>query len=141
MKKLKIGLLGMLFSCLLITSCNNLNDYNKETDDEVVPQEVIIGDELIYGESFSFQNVYEAILGELEETATTCRNARSAGVEQEPFEFEDTDLIEMVYFSVQPTTSDSIKLINEKMGYLNPVELDKDILQACDAEKIIFTKT
>lgn len=141
MKKLKIGLLGLLLTSLLVTSCSNFNDFSKEEADEVVPQEVVIGDELIYGESFSFQNVYEAILGELEDTARTCRSARSADGEEEPFEFEDSDLIKMVYFSVHPTSSDSLKLINEKMGYLNPVELDKDILQACDAEKLIFTKT
>ena len=144
MKKLKIVLSGVLFTGILLTSCTIFNDYSKETVNEVVPQEVIIGDELIYGESFSFQNVYDAILGELEETAITCRNARNARnavANPEPFEFEDSDFVEMVYFSVHPTTSDSIKLINEKMGYLNPVELDKDIIQACDAEKLIFTKT
>lgn len=27
------------------------------------------------------------------------------------------------------------------MGYLNPTELDKDIIQACDPDKIIFTST
>lgn len=140
----KISLLVMLSGSLLIASCKNGVDYSNEIPDEVVPQQVVIGDELIYGESFSFQDVYEAILGELEETATNCRtvrNARNAVTETEPFEFKDSDLVEMVYFSVHPTSSDSIKLINEKMGYLNPVELDKDILQACDAEKLIFIKT
>ena len=140
MKIKKIYLLVILFSSFFIIACNNV-DYTNETADDVISQEVVIGDELIYGESFSFQNVYEAILGELEDTTTTCRNARNLDVERKEFEFEDSDLVEMVYFSVQPTSSDSIKLINEKMGYLNPVELNKDILQACDAEKIIFTKT
>lgn len=32
-------------------------------------------------------------------------------------------------------------MINKKMGYLNPVELDKDIVQACDPDKLIFMTT
>lgn len=47
----------------------------------------------------------------------------------------------MVYFSVHPSTVDSLKMINKKMGYLNPVELDKDIVQACDPDKLIFMTT
>ena len=101
-KSKKIYLLAMLFGSFLTTSCNDLIDSGEKPADDFVQQEVIIGDELIYGENFSYQNVYEAILGELEDTATNCRYLRSA--DAEPFEFEDTDLVEMVYFSAQSTT-------------------------------------
>lgn len=65
--KKKLVLLNIAISCLLMISCNNLFDKNSEEELEngVVPQEVIIGDELIYGDEFSFENVYKAIFEEI----------------------------------------------------------------------------
>lgn len=80
--------------------------------------EVIIGDEMIYGEEFSFSELYAS-------------QARSAAV-------SDENMIEMAYFSVCPTTSDAVLLVNDTFGYLNPTEMNKEIIQTCDAETVIF---
>ena len=87
-------------------------------------------------------DIYDELIEEIEESARAINIARNLESEDEEyFEFEDSDFIDMVYFSVHPTTIDSIKLINDTMGYLNPTELDKEILQACDAEQLIFINT
>ncbi len=141
-------ILGVLAISLVFTGCtvgflekicpdeDNPSPYNNN-----VSQEVVIGDELIYGDEYSFENVYKAILGEVEESARSISNSRSAASEDEKFELCEDDVIEMVYFSVHPSTVDSLKLINEKMGYLNPFQLDRDIVQACDPDKLIFKTT
>lgn len=139
---------GLLTLTLCFTGCSGVfidklhsNKDNPATYDNIISQEVVIGDELIYGDEYSFENVYKAILGEIDETTRSISYARSASSEAMSFELCEDDIIEMVYFSVQPSTVDSLKLVNEKMGFLNPFELDRDIVQACDPDKLIFKTT
>ena len=103
-------ILGVLAISLVFTGCtvgvlekicpdgDNPSPYNNN-----VSQEVVIGDELIYGDEYSFENVYKAILGEVEESARSISNSRSAASEDEKFELCEDDVIEMVYFSVHPS--------------------------------------
>ena len=135
----KSFILVLLTFTLVFTGCtvgvvDNLHSDRDDLPayDNIISQEVVIGDELIYGSEFSFENVYEAILGEIDNTARSVNSSRSAYSDENYFELTEDDIIEMVYFSVQPSSVDSLKLINKKMGFLNPVELDKDIIQACD---------
>lgn len=144
----KSFILVLLTFTLVFTGCtvgvvDNLHSDRDDLPayDNIISQEVVIGDELIYGSEFSFENVYEAILGEIDNTARSVNSSRSAYSDENYFELTEDDIIEMVYFSVQPSSVDSLKLINEKMGFLNPVELDKDIIQACDPDMLIFKTT
>ena len=139
MKKIvrKSALLGLVALSLGFAGCSaNILD-GVTTQKNAVSQEVVIGDKIIYGDKFSFESVYKDIFKDVERTAGAVRSARSAG-EEVDFELAETDVIQMVYFSVQPSTVESIKLVYEKMGYLNPVELDKEIIQSCDPDKLIF---
>ena len=144
----KSFILVLLTFTLVFTGCtvgvvDNLHSDRDDLTayDNIISQEVVIGDELIYGSEFSFENVYEAILGEIDNTARSVNSSRSAYSDENYFELTEDDIIEMVYFSVQPSSVDSLKLINKKMGFLNPVELDKDIIQACDPDILIFKTT
>lgn len=145
-KSLKKVLFFVLLESYFITSCNNslvLETADKmPISEKTVSEQVTIGDEIIYGEEFSLNDIYDELIEEIEESARAINIARNLESEDEEyFEFEDSDFIDMVYFSVHPTTIDSIKLINDTMGYLNPTELDKEILQACDAEQLVFINT
>ena len=122
MKKSK-SLIG-LFSCLVLvfTSCSNIAT---NSDDETLQNNdstsaIEIGDELVYGEEFNLKELY-------------ADQARSA-------EISEDDMIDMVYFSVCPLTVDEVYAVNEKLGFLNPIEMNKNILQTCDAESLIFKK-
>ena len=104
---------------LMLVGCKNnftVESYEESFDESNV--DVLIGDEVIYGESFSFNQLYAS-------------NARSAGI---PDEYLDA----MVYFSVCPTNFENLQLINDTLGFLNPIEMNKEILQTCDAETLIF---
>ena len=131
----------LIFSSLSFFSCNNPSTGDSMSNNSIEPNEVIIGDEIIYGESFSFENVYNAIFEEIEQSSRALNKSRGIDIEESAFYFEEEDCESMVYFSVQPSTADSLRFVNEKLGYLNPVELDKDILQACTPDKLIFTTT
>lgn len=131
----------LIFSSLSFFSCNNPSIGDSMSNNSVESNEVIIGDEIIYGESFSFENVYNAIFEEIEQSSRALNKSRGIDTEESAFDFEEEDCESMVYFSVQPSTADSLRFVNEKLGYLNPVELDKDILQACTPDKLIFTTT
>jgi len=111
MKKSK-SLIG-LFSCLVLvfTSCSNIAT---NSDDETLQNNdstsaIEIGDELVYGEEFNLKELY-------------ADQARSA-------EISEDDMIDMVYFSVCPLTVDEVYAVNEKLGFLNPIEMNKNILQ------------
>lgn len=138
MKKSKLFLI-LVFILSLVSCRNDFLDSeiaNSEIEDEI--QEVIIGDEIIYGECFSFQDIYDEAFDNLE-NATRQLIARSATADESSItEFSETDFEKMVYFSVLPTTIESVKIINTMMGYLNPTEMDKELIQSCDAEKLIF---
>ena len=139
MKKISFLFITLQIALLIsITSCQNpiLSTENKTSVDNQI-QEIIIGDEIIYGDSFSLQDVYDEAFEALEESSRVIKSRSTLGV-TEISEFTEDDFDKFVYFSVLPTSSDSLKKINEVMGYLNPTELDKEIIQACDAEKIIF---
>ncbi len=104
---------------LMLVGCKNnftVESYEESFDESNV--EVLIGDEVIYGESFSFNQLYAS-------------NARSAGIPDEYLE-------SMVYFSVCPTNFENLQLVNDTFGFLNPIEMNKEILQTCDAETLIF---
>lgn len=75
---------------------------------------------MIYGKEFSFSSLYTS-------------QARAAAVPEE-------NMIEMAYFSVCPTSADSVMLVNDTFGYLNPAEMNKEIIQTCDADTIVFKK-
>lgn len=81
-------------------------------------EEIVIGDEVIYGEEFSLGVIYS-------------ENARAASISEE-------QLTEMVYFSVCPTSVDEVYKVNETMGFLNPIMMNKEIIQACDSESLIM---
>ncbi len=123
---------------IIFLSCNS-NVINQKSNDLKQDEQVIfIGDEIIYGESFSFEQLYNDELENFENAARQL--AARAAEESSEIEFSDDDFVGMVYFSVQPTSIESLKKINDTLGYLNPVQLDKEIIQACDAENIIFKK-
>lgn len=81
-------------------------------------EEIVIGDEVIYGEEFSLGVIYS-------------ENARAASISED-------QLTEMVYFSVCPTSVDEVYKVNETMGFLNPIMMNKEIIQACDSESLIM---
>ncbi|MBQ8681196.1 MAG: hypothetical protein IJ530_15800 [Treponema sp.] len=117
MKKLKF--LGVAVVALVaFAGCNNIVRSDVAENDVSSANEVIIGDEVIYGDSFSLNRVFT-------------EPARAAG-------FEDEELDTMVYFSVCPTKAEAVHLINDTMGYLNPIEMNREILQTCDSESLIF---
>lgn len=142
MKKTMFSIL-MLAIAIGLISCNNsvlkTNLVPCEQEDVVETPEkiVIIGDEIIYGDSFSFEELYSEFLECLEDISRSVA-ARTSEESDLLLDLSDDDFVEMVYFSVHPTTTESLKLVNDTLGYLNPAELDKEIIQACDAEKIIF---
>lgn len=105
---------------LLVSCSNNLTDnyYQTEDDNCMESMDVIISNEVIYGKEFSLAEVSES----------QNRAAR----------FAEEQLVEMVYFSVMPTNMDSVYKISEKIGYLNPIQMNKEIIQACDPDTIIF---
>ena len=116
MKKSKLFLI-LVFILSLVSCRNDFLDSeiaNSEIEDEI--QEVIIGDEIIYGECFSFQDIYDEAFDNLE-NATRQLIARSATADESSItEFSETDFEKMVYFSVLPTTIESVKIINTMMG-------------------------
>ncbi len=139
MKKLtKSKFIFLLTMVVGFTACKNnvVNIEKKDSKKENQVHEVVIGDELIYGNSFSFQDIYDEALEKFQDASRQVA-ARSAN-EDILLSFSDSDFEQMVYFSVLPTNIESVKEVNSIMGYLNPVELDKEIIQACDAEKMIF---
>ena len=108
MKKSDLFLISVFIVSLV--SCKNdflVSDItNSEMQDEI--QEVIIGDEIIYGESFSFQDIYDDAFDNLE-NATRQLIARSATADESSItEFSETDFEKMVYFYVLPTTVSSV---------------------------------
>lgn len=115
MKKIKKKLLIFIATFLLsLTSCSGgLSPLAEKAD-----LEVKLGDNVIYGDSFSLSSVYE-------------RCARQASL-------VDDEMKKMIYFSVKPTCSDEFFKVNEVLGYLNPIELNREIVQACDAENLII---
>ena len=126
------SLLGLLVSCnTILSDATNLKGNNTE---ENKSQEIQVGEKVVYGKQFSFNDLYTGIKEESNNVARRI-NARSASTI--PLITEE-DLVDMVYFSVQPSSVESLQNLNSIMGYLNPVELDKEIIQACDAEQLIF---
>lgn len=142
MKKIKFVVL-MLVTAIGLIACNNsvlktnISPRGQEDIIEAPEQIVTIGDEIIYGDSFSFEELYSEYFDCLDDISRNVA-ARTAGESDLLLDLTDADFVEMVYFSVRPTTTSALKLVNDTMGYLNPAELDKEIIQACDAEKIIF---
>ena len=115
----KVVVFSAIIVMFMLVGCKNnfaVESYEESFDNSDV--EVIIGEELIYGESFSFNQLYAS-------------NARSAGI-------PDEDLEPMVYFSVCPTNFENLQLVNDTFGFLNPIEMNREILQTCDAESLIF---
>lgn len=103
---------------ILFLSCNFdlLSDNSiEEANNSAVIQ---IGDEVIYGERISLNNIYS-------------ENNRAANIAQD-------NLVGMVYFSGCPTSIDEVYKVNDKLGYLNPIMLNYEILQACDSESMII---
>ena len=139
-ENVKFGLITVMLGSVLLAACSNVIYENEHDAKFSHTQEVVIGDEVIYGEAFSLENVYECILKEIEETSRTIA-ARNANANKDALRIDESDMVKMKYFSVSPKSIDSLKLVNEKMGYLNPAELDKDIIQACDPDKLIFIDT
>ena len=118
MKKVKF-LSFLLCASIFISGCNNISEANLSEDDfSDCENNIVIGDEVIYGQTFFFDTVITD-------------SARAAG-------FSDKDLEKMIYFSVCPSTSDAVHTVNDVMGYLNPIEMNREILQTCDAESLIF---
>lgn len=64
----KFGLITVMLGSVLLAACSNVIYENEHDTKFSHPQEVVIGDEVIYGEAFSLENVYECILKEIEET-------------------------------------------------------------------------
>lgn len=116
---LKLKVVFCLSAVFFLFSCKNPFDLTEETDTPA-DCEVVIGDEMIYGKEFSFSSLYTS-------------QARAAAVPEE-------NMIEMAYFSVCPTSADSVMLVNDTFGYLNPAEMNKEIIQTCDADTIVFKK-
>ena len=116
--RILIGLIGIsTFLTILLASCNNLSD-NIIQQVEDSEDSITIGDEIIYGDTFSLKDLYTS-------------QARAADI-------TENELIDMVYFSVCPTTVDGVLAVNSALGHLNPTEMNREIMQACDAETIIF---
>ncbi|MBR5401924.1 MAG: hypothetical protein IK102_08945 [Treponema sp.] len=142
MKK-NLTIILMLIPIIGFIGCNNIvfktnyTSHGKEDISETSEQIVTIGDEIIYGDSFSFEQLYNEYFECLEDISQSIAT-RTADETFSILELSDADFVEMVYFYVRPTTTIALKLVNDTMGYLNPAELDKEIIQACDAEKIIF---
>ena len=142
MKKIKFIIL-MLVTIIGLIGCNNnvlkTNLTPREYEDIIEnPEQIVtIGDEIIYGDSFSFEDLYNEYYECLDDISRRVA-ARTVGESDLLLDLRDEDFVEMVYFSVRPTTTNSLKLVNDTLGYLNPAQLDKEIIQACDAEKIIF---
>lgn len=109
-----------------------INDFQQEN------QTIIIGEEVIYGESFSFEQLYNEVLDSFKDSARQVNTSGENFDSNEEFEFSDEDFIEMLYFSVCPSSVESLQMINNTIGYLNPVELDKELIQACNPDRIIF---
>ena len=137
-KTVRKSFLILLILCGFISCKNHFMIIDeKESNNENEIQEIVIGDEIIYGEEFSFQEVYDEAFEELEEASRQI-SARTAYEVTEISELSDEDFEQYVYFSVLPTSMNAIEKIKEHLGYLNPVEMDKEIIQACNPEKIIL---
>lgn len=115
----KVVVVSTIFVMFMLVCCKNnftVESYEESFNNSDVG--VIIGEEVIYGESFSFNQLYAS-------------NVRSAGIPNEYLE-------PMVYFSVCPTNFENLQLVNNTFGFLNPIEMNREILQTCDAESLIF---
>lgn len=114
----KLFRLVVLISFTLLVSCNFQlgkiikGDFVDETT------EILIADEVIYGDTFSLQAIYST-------------NARTVGQEIQNYK-------KMVYFSVMPTSLEEVYKVTDELGFLNPIEMNRQIIQTCDAESIIL---
>ena len=110
MKKSIIVLPALAAAMAFFAGCSNVIE---ESDANIV-----IGDKIIYGEEYSLKSIYE----------TSFRSLCA----------DESQKTEMVYFSVSPANLEELENLNSVMGYLNPIEMNKDIIQSCDAESLIF---
>lgn len=116
MKKNSFGVVVALASlAMVIVGCKN---YFGDVQSENISENITIGDDVIYGEEFSLSTIYS-------------ENARAASI-------PDEQMTKMVYFSVCPKTVDEVYKVNDVMGFLNPIMMNKEILQTCDAESLII---
>lgn len=116
MKKLKFGIaISFITIAMVMVGCKN--DI-LEVSSENTSEKISIGDDVIYGEEFSLSRIYS-------------ENARAASI-------SDEQMTKMVYFSVCPETVDEVYKVNDVMGFLNPIMMNREILQTCDAESLII---
>ncbi len=117
MKKICRIILALVVVVTLF-GCKDINQNILPENTDSPNKQVVIGDDVIYGETFDLHSLFESEI-------------RAEGIEEE-------NLVDMVYFSVCPSSIESVHQVNDIMGYLNPIEMNKRIEQACDAESLIF---
>lgn len=135
-----LSLVFILVSCRNVMQNKSISYVIPEETQENSSSQVSIGDYIVYGNSFSYEDYFNDLYETMDDTARIIK-ARTAREVTSVSSLNDEDFIKMVYFSVLPTSMKSLRFVNDKIGFLNPAELDKEIIQACDAEKLIFKNT